>query len=310
MPTPSSMPAVYADLLALLRRQLPFALWMVTRIDGDDWIVLQVDDRHYGVSAGQRFVWSDSVCSRMVRGLGPTYSPDIRLEPGYRDAPIAARLEIGAYLGVPILRPDGSALGTLCAIDPKPFEPPELADGQRALVETVARTLGALMELQLRHDALVRRSRRGVAPEIADPVTGLAERAAFEAALRDEQLHFDALGGDAGVLAVGVDHLETVRSLEGPAMAARLLQAVSGSLQASAREHDLVARVGDATFGLLMPGCRSAEIDLTVERLRRRLEREGLRVSIGGCGLVQATSSARAWRVACGLLEADRTGRR
>ncbi len=52
---------------------------------------------------GDVFAWSDSFCSRMVRGLGPRVAPVSEDVPAYRDAPIGRQVPIGAYVGVPLL---------------------------------------------------------------------------------------------------------------------------------------------------------------------------------------------------------------
>ena len=38
--------------LALLHRRFGFELWMLTRTEGDDWIVLHSEDHGYGVAHG------------------------------------------------------------------------------------------------------------------------------------------------------------------------------------------------------------------------------------------------------------------
>ena len=38
--------------LVFLHQRLGFALWMVTRTEGDDWIVLHAEDYGYGVAVG------------------------------------------------------------------------------------------------------------------------------------------------------------------------------------------------------------------------------------------------------------------
>lgn len=48
-----------------LRSHFGFDLWMVTRAEGNDWIVLAVEDSRYGTKEGSVFKWSDSFCSRM-----------------------------------------------------------------------------------------------------------------------------------------------------------------------------------------------------------------------------------------------------
>ena len=62
--------------LESLHERLGFQLWMFTRVEGEDWIVLEAADYGYGVSSGNVFQWSDSFCSRMVRGEGPRVTPN------------------------------------------------------------------------------------------------------------------------------------------------------------------------------------------------------------------------------------------
>lgn len=74
--------------LAFLRDRLGFGLWMVTRTEGKDWIVLQSEDHGYGVEAGHVFQWADSFCSEMIKGNGPRIAPDSDDVPAYVAAPI------------------------------------------------------------------------------------------------------------------------------------------------------------------------------------------------------------------------------
>ena len=61
--------------LAFLHQRFGFGLWMVTRTEGEDWIVLQSEDHGYGVKPGTVFRWADSFCSEMVKGNGPRIAP-------------------------------------------------------------------------------------------------------------------------------------------------------------------------------------------------------------------------------------------
>ena len=54
--------------LAFLHQRLGLSLWMVTRTEGENWIVLSVEDDFYQVESGAVFKWTDSFCSRMVQG--------------------------------------------------------------------------------------------------------------------------------------------------------------------------------------------------------------------------------------------------
>jgi GGDEF domain-containing protein len=106
------------EVLTYLAHRHPMSLWMVTRTNGNEWIVLDSQDRSYGVKGGQVFQWSDSFCSRMVRGEGPRIAPDSNEVEAYRLAPIGQQVDISAYIGVPLYDQQHEFFGTLCAIDP------------------------------------------------------------------------------------------------------------------------------------------------------------------------------------------------
>ena len=73
--------------LGRLRADTGFALWALTRLHGNDCVLLAVDDDNYGLRAGMHLPWTDSLCARMTRGTGPQATPDVLAEPDFRDAP-------------------------------------------------------------------------------------------------------------------------------------------------------------------------------------------------------------------------------
>lgn len=75
---------------------------MVTRTEGEDWIVLPAEDRGYDVKEGDVFRWTDSFCSQMVEGRGPCIAPQSDLIPAYANAPIGQQVSIAAYVGLPL----------------------------------------------------------------------------------------------------------------------------------------------------------------------------------------------------------------
>ena len=60
------------EALAFLHARLGMGLWMITRADDDDWVILSAEDHAYGLedrlSRGLVLRWSDSFCARMARG--------------------------------------------------------------------------------------------------------------------------------------------------------------------------------------------------------------------------------------------------
>ncbi|MEI8283323.1 MAG: hypothetical protein WCG75_13020, partial [Armatimonadota bacterium] len=105
-----------------LHKRLPFALWMVTRTEGTDWIIVKALDEHYGVSDGDTFNWTHSFCCRMVAGDGPNFAPNSKNIPAYEQAPIGKSLTIESYMGYGLETLPGHMFGTLCAISPQPVD--------------------------------------------------------------------------------------------------------------------------------------------------------------------------------------------
>ncbi len=134
-------------MLAYLHERLGFKLWMTTRTEGDDWIVLHTEDHGYGVDEGTVFRWADSFCSRMVAGRGPKIAPSAEKVPAYAAAPIGQQVPIGAYIGVPIAKEDGTLYGTLCAIDPE--EQPETITEHLPLINLLAQLLATVLASDL-----------------------------------------------------------------------------------------------------------------------------------------------------------------
>ena len=84
--------------------------------------MLVVDSPGYPVTAGTEFAFDTSFCLPMASGAAPQIAPDVAAVPEYVDAAaaIAAQgLRVGAYVGTPIVRPDGELFGTVCGYSPE-----------------------------------------------------------------------------------------------------------------------------------------------------------------------------------------------
>ncbi len=112
----------YADavhkLLAVVRAQTGMQVaWASEFLGGDQ--VLRYVDAEPGVAApaeGSRHPMGGSFCARVLDGRFPALIPDTRAVPEAALLDITAELHIGAYIGVPLLGPQGVAVGMLCAV--------------------------------------------------------------------------------------------------------------------------------------------------------------------------------------------------
>ncbi|GAB4343272.1 MAG: sensor domain-containing diguanylate cyclase [Cyanophyceae cyanobacterium] len=265
--------------LSLLHARLGFQLWMVARTEGEDWIVLQAHDHGYGIQGGQSLPWDDSFCSRMVAGLGPQVAPSVEEVEVYCNAPIAQRLAIGAYIGVPIHRADGSFFGTLCAIDPLP-QPPEI---QRELefVYLMARLLVTFLEQELTAQTLAREYDRAQLESQTDAMTGLYNRRGWLQLLAAEEERCRRYGNMAAAIYVDLDNLKDVNDREGHGAGDRLIQWAAQQLMATLRQTDVIARLGGDEFAVLCVETDLMAVRQLVERLEATFEHHGIGASIG-----------------------------
>jgi diguanylate cyclase (GGDEF)-like protein len=134
---------------------------------------------------------------------------------------------------------------------------------------------GVLVALATNEDVLV--SWRSIEQTIRqaqnDHVTGLPLRSAFDSHLRAECSRASREGHSVGVILIDVDRFKEINDQFGHAAGDAVLGAVGRNLRATFRSYDMVARYGGDEFAVLCCGCRPGEIDLTIQRLRKGMQR-------------------------------------
>ncbi len=267
------------DVLAYLHSRLGFKLWMVTRTERDDWIVLSANDHGYNVGAGDVFRWTDSFCSRMVQGLGPCIAPRSNDVPAYAAAPIGRQVEIGSYVGVPLGRANGDLFGTLCAIDPQPM--PREIELELPLVEMMSRLLTTILENELRAQAEYRRAERAKADALTDALTGLYNRRGWRELVEREDNRCQRYGHPASVISIDLDELKAVNDHHGHHHGDALLKRAANAMKMVTRDSDVVARLGGDEFAILAVECDARDADSLALRLEDALQEAKVAASIG-----------------------------
>jgi len=95
--------------------------------------------------------------------------------------------------------------------------------------------------------------------ERIDPVTAAANRRAFEERLQPALAAHTASGEPAALVAIGLSQLPQIRQSLGFAAGDRLLRVAADRLRRAVRGSDLIARVGDHEFALLLAHLRDAQ---------------------------------------------------
>jgi diguanylate cyclase (GGDEF)-like protein/PAS domain S-box-containing protein len=109
-----------------------------------------------------------------------------------------------------------------------------------------------------------------VAAASTDPLTGLPNRRAFEAAFA--ALDRNGSAGPLGCVAMfDLDHFKRINDAHGHVAGDEVLKAFSAILARSVRGRDLVARLGGEEFGAILVGATADQAQAVCERIRRAL---------------------------------------
>jgi diguanylate cyclase len=293
-----------------LQHELGFRHWMITRTEGDDWIVLKTHkgSGSYEIHAGDVLRWSDSFCSRMVMGEGPRIAPRVKDVPAYATAPVAEGYEIAAYVGAPLVKADGSLFGTLCAIDPTP-QPAEIAAAQ-PMVELFAQLLSTLLQNERRLEDEVRRRERAELEAEGDVLTGLLSRRGWQRILNGEEARCKRTGAPACVIVGDLDDLKAANDELGHLAGDELLLYAGRLIIAACRQSDIAARLGGDEFAILAPETTLDAGAALLERLRGVLDAADISMSLGIAPRGPKHDLASAWEAADRAMLAEKAERK
>ncbi|WP_019024539.1 MULTISPECIES: sensor domain-containing diguanylate cyclase [unclassified Thioalkalivibrio] len=285
--------------LRLLHLLAPLDTWMLTRVEGNEQIVVRADDHGYGIEAGTVFDWSNSFCIRMLEGRAPRIAPDAASEPSYAEAleALAAagnEVPISSYIGYPIRDVDHQLYGVLCAIHPETIAiSPEEHD---APIQAAVGTLESLIHMRHQVDSLEREQETLRLEAHTDTLTGVYNRRGWSLALASEEDRCARHGLPAGVVMVDLNGLKLLNDSEGHDAGDRLIATAGRVLRETVRDIDTVARLGGDEFAILFPETPIDYIPDIIRRLREALSQAGVSAALGACsrdtrGDLQATQA-------------------
>lgn len=265
--------------LKFLHSRFGFNLWMITRVEGKDWIVLQSEDHGYDVQPGQVFQWADSFCFHMIAGKGPKIAPRSEDIPLYATAPINQQVNIKSYIGQPLIHEDGSLFGTLCAIDPQIKSDAIMQEVE--LVELFGNLLSNILQAELRQNEQIRQHERLEAEALRDGLTGLYNRRAWEKLVTTEEERCKRYGHPAAVFFIDLNDLKKVNDSLGHDRGDELIQQTANVLRNTACSNDIVARLGGDEFVILSLENDEAGAEVLLSRLMQALKQEKIAAAIG-----------------------------
>ncbi|MET3807706.1 diguanylate cyclase (GGDEF)-like protein [Nakamurella sp. UYEF19] len=305
---PRTFDVASAQVVDYLTEVVPMGLWAVTRVVDGRQILLVANDRDYGFGPGAEVPFSYSPCHAMVSGAAPQIAPNAMAIPEYRDTGVASQVRLGAYIGTPIVSPEGQLFGTVCGFNQDPL--PETLKAHEPLLALLSGLLSSVLEAD--HAATTaRRSLEAVQVEAdTDALTGLLNRRGWDRHLEREEGTFRRFGDQASVVVMDLDGLKVINDTRGHDAGDAHLRRTAAALRAAVRSGDVLARLGGDEFWVVAVGAAADAIDRVLLRMRHSLDSAGIAGSFGAAAITVTDGLAGAWKRADVAMYDDKRFRR
>jgi diguanylate cyclase (GGDEF)-like protein len=293
-----------------LAEALPMGAWAVTRVAGDRQTILVSDDHGFGLTPGVEGRWSLSVCRTMVSGETPRVVPDTGSETALCDVIAAAAeggMTVAAYVGTPILYPDGGLFGTVIGVNEQPLDPGFVTN--ETLLDLLSSLLSSVLDADTNAVRSARELERAVSDAETDTLTGLLNRRGWERWLTREEDRFRRFGDPASVVMMDLDGLKRVNDTEGHDAGDAYLRRAAETLRSVTRRGDPVARLGGDEFAMVAT-VDPDDVSSLVSRLQDALDAAGTPCSAGVAPVGVVTGFAEAIAVADAAMYDDKRARR
>jgi diguanylate cyclase (GGDEF)-like protein len=152
---------------------------------------------------------------------------------------------------------------------------------------------------------------------LTDPLTGLANRRAFDQRLGEETERAVRHERELSLIIVDVDHFKLINDRFGHATGDRVLMHLARDMQAVMRNGDLLARIGGDEMAMILADCPPSQAADVAHRMLEAIvedtslsQRHGVTLSIGVAGLTAGRSAEDLLRLADqALYRAKNSGR-
>ena len=150
--------AAVPTILDVVCRTTGMGFAAVARVTEDRWIACQVlDNVHFGLPAGGELKVETTLCHEIRQHRNVVVIDNVADDPVYSGHHTPAMYGLQSYISVPIILPDGTFFGTLCAIDSQPHElnTPQILGTFKLFAELIAHHLDANAKLAVARGALI-----------------------------------------------------------------------------------------------------------------------------------------------------------
>lgn len=225
----------------------------LARVTDERWIACAVDDRiDFGLKPGGELKLETTICHEIRQARTGVVISDVQADPIYCDHHTPALYGFRSYISMPIIRPDGSWFGTLCAIDPEP------RDLGRPEIQATFRMFADLLAFHL---------------DASDQLSASESRLADEVATGELREQFIAVVGHD--LRNPLASIDAGLAMLGKTLEPRRATAILGQMQSSVRRmSSLIDNILDFARGRLGGGISLTAADVEIKPLIRQIVTE------------------------------------
>jgi diguanylate cyclase (GGDEF)-like protein len=175
---------------------------------------------------------------------------------------VTADQGIRSYMGAPLIAPDGSALGAICAVDTKSRS---FSSVEGELLSSLASTAVQILEMRRRVKEV-----RDLA--VTDGLTGIANRTGLELEIEKAIAVLQRHGLPFSLLYIDVDRFKQVNDERGHEAGDELLRLIGNTLGDRTRREETSGRIGGDEFAILMIGAKESEGRQAAAAVKERLD--------------------------------------
>jgi diguanylate cyclase (GGDEF)-like protein len=244
-----------------------------------------------------------SFCGHAILDHEPLVVGDATQDPRFRDNPLVlGEPHVRFYVGVPLYSADRMPIGTLCVLD---VVPRQLTDDELDLLRDLARMVEQLIhhrQLATAAQALYTHVLQTAAsPELSaaagqvefllnhDVLTGLSNRQALVRSIGDNLAGWREQGTQTLLASINLDRFKRLNEALGHHAGDQALVSITWSLQGVLRPEDVLARVGNDEFVVLLPGL--GDDSVARDRLRQLTQAVHREFKAPGGGAIPLTCS-------------------
>lgn len=149
--------AAVPTILDVVSKTTGMGFTAIARVTEDRWITCASrDELAFGLKPGDELKVETTICHEIRQSREAVIIDDVGKDAAYCGHHTPAQYGFQSYISMPIILPDGSFFGTLCAIDPKPhaLRTPEIIGMFKLFAELLAFHLDAADRVELSESQL------------------------------------------------------------------------------------------------------------------------------------------------------------